>query len=737
MSKVWAVFKRDINHVRGNAVALLVIMGLIIMPGYYAWFNIGGGWDPYGHSDQIKVAVANCDEGVKGDIVPYKINVGERVASSLAGSDKIGYVITSKEDAIEGTNSGKYYAALVIPEDFSTKLTSVFTPSPEHPEVDYYVNEKRNAIAPLVTEKATGSVQTMIDEGFNEAVAESCVDLFNEVSSLTNNEGVISAGESLNRALDNSIATLESSSGDIAAYKGIVASMRSVMGTSSVVVGDKSSTLNVSGSLSDAANSVRSLDGVVADAKGAANASISAGRSSMGELSSAIDDAFAQLSDKTGQLDDAFAKARDVAQTRRDRLANFRDTLNSLNGEIISRENSFADLQVAFKVKTDISDLTTRVDNAVDRLDLLLATIDQTSADLATTRANADKSKAELDKLAADAEAAIDSVSSNYDNNLGESLNDFANKIDDTASKAADISSSLKTGSTELSAAITQADTNLASLEDTLDNASKKIDESVNKLKGLRDKLAGAVSSGDVELIRTIMGGDSDALVSFLASPVELDREALFSVENSGSAMTPFYTTMSLWVGGTLMGLVLYTGISKDAEEETGAKRPHAYLGRLAFYLCVGFCQASLILLGDLYFLGVQCENPLLFLLTGWLASAVFLNIIYSLASSFGDAGKAIALFIMVWQVAGSGGTFPVQMLPPLFQKVYPYLPFVHSENAFRAAMFGVYNNDWAREMGLLALFILPALLLGLVLSKPFIKGNEWLEEKMEESKLM
>jgi putative membrane protein len=185
------------------------------------------------------------------------------------------------------------------------------------------------------------------------------------------------------------------------------------------------------------------------------------------------------------------------------------------------------------------------------------------------------------------------------------------------------------------------------------------------------------------------------------------------------------------------MGLIFYVGISKEAEEETGAAPRHAYLGRLAFFLLVGACQATILLLGDLFFLGVQCENPLLFLLTGWLASTVFINIIYSLATSFGDVGKAIAVFIMVLQVAGSGGTFPVQMLPPVFQAAYPFLPFVHSENAFRAAMFGVYNNDWAMEMGTLALFLIPALVLGLVLRKPFVPVNEWIEEKMEETKLM
>ena len=141
--------------------------------------------------------------------------------------------------------------------------------------------------------------------------------------------------------------------------------------------------------------------------------------------------------------------------------------------------------------------------------------------------------------------------------------------------------------------------------------------------------------------------------------------------------------------------------------------------------------------LGDLFFLGVQCVNPWLFMLTGWLASFVFINIIYSLATSFGDVGKAIGVLFMVIQVAGSGGTFPVQMLPAIFQKLYSFLPFVYSENAFRAAMFGTYGNDWLLSMGTLALYLVPALLLGLVLRKPLVGVNEWMEEKLEETKLM
>ena len=179
------------------------------------------------------------------------------------------------------------------------------------------------------------------------------------------------------------------------------------------------------------------------------------------------------------------------------------------------------------------------------------------------------------------------------------------------------------------------------------------------------------------------------------------------------------------------------TGASEKAIEETGCSHAQAYLGRLALFAGVGLLQSALICAGDLYFLGVQCANPVLFFLVGWLASFVFVNIIYALTASFGDVGKAIAVVLMVIQVAGSGGTFPKEMLPATFQALYPFLPFVHSENAMRAAMFGLYGNDYWICMGKLACFLIPALLLGLVLRRPIIRLNEWVEEKLESTKLM
>lgn len=737
MSKILAILRHDINHVRSNAIALLVIMGLAILPSFYGWFNIAGGWDPYGNSGQVKVALANSDEGTQGSILPFRINVGERVVTSLTGSTKIGYVVTSEEEAVDGVRSGKYYAAVVIPKNFSSNLLSVLTKTPTHPQLDYYVNEKRNPIASIVTGKASGSVQNMVDEGFTEAVTTVATELFDEVTSVTDNDGVAAIGNNLGVSLDGALNALDRSAADIDAYKNVIASIRSVMDSSSSIMGDNTASLNVAGSLSDAANGVRSLDSVAAHAKDAASSSIDAGKNSVEDVRAALDDAFAVAGDKTDQLVDALGKANDIAKTRRDELVDFRNKIAELNGEISSRQASFGDLTVVLKVEADLSDVLTRADNAIAYLDEFIATADKTIADVQTTKTDAEANRAELQNLAAEAQNAIDAVRSSYDDNLSGSLDNIASVIDASAAKATEISDAVKSGSDKLSSTVKGASTDLGKLEDSLTAASTKLSEVSNKLKGIRDKLRQALSSGNTNLVRTIMGGDSSSLVSFLSAPVELDREALFPVENNGSAMTPFYTTMALWVGGTLMGLIIYVGISKKLEEQIGASPRHAYFGRLATFLLIGGIQATILLLGDMFLLKAQCQNPLLFMLTGWLASTVFINIIYSLATSFGDVGKAIAVFIMVLQVAGSGGTFPVQMLPAPFQMAYPFLPFVHSENAFRAAMFGVNGNDWAMEMGILALFLIPALLLGLLLRKPFVPVNEWIEEKMEETKLM
>lgn len=190
MSKVWQFIRRDARHLRSSVIAVVVLVGIVAVPSFYAWFNIAGSWDPYGSTNNIRVAVANEDAGYTGTLVPVSINLGERVASQLQGSDSIGYVATSGKEAVEGVRAGRYYAAVVIPQSFSSDLMSTFSASPHRAEVRFYQNEKENAIASIVTDKAASSIQAQVSAGFAEAVSQVGASVLSELGRSLNDDEV-------------------------------------------------------------------------------------------------------------------------------------------------------------------------------------------------------------------------------------------------------------------------------------------------------------------------------------------------------------------------------------------------------------------------------------------------------------------------------------------------------------------------------------------------------------------
>lgn len=223
--------------------------------------------------------------------------------------------------------------------------------------------------------------------------------------------------------------------------------------------------------------------------------------------------------------------------------------------------------------------------------------------------------------------------------------------------------------------------------------------------------------------------------------------------------MAPFYTILSIWVGAIILCAMLKVTISDREKAHVlglgdtlpriagpsgpgnasrwGLRLDHEYFGRYTIFALLALLQGTLVCLGDMYFLGVQANHALQFLAVGWLAALVFSNIVYTLTVSFGDIGKAVAVVLLVMQVAGSGGTFPIETLPKFFQMLYPFLPFPHAIDAMHAAMAGSYGNEYLLDMVYLALFLIPSLLLGLVLRKPVIRLNNWVSRNLESTKVM
>ena len=160
MIKIFRVFLSDMRRMRSNVVAIVIVMGLSIIPALYAWFNIMSNWNPYGESatSQMKIGVCSEDTGVT--IGSLELNIGDKMIDGLKENTTIGWVFDdSKEKTLEGVRSGEYYAALIVPKDFTEKMISFLGGDPVNPAIDYYENSKKNAIATKITSKAKTAVQ--------------------------------------------------------------------------------------------------------------------------------------------------------------------------------------------------------------------------------------------------------------------------------------------------------------------------------------------------------------------------------------------------------------------------------------------------------------------------------------------------------------------------------------------------------------------------------------------------
>ena len=280
-------------------------------------------------------------------------------------------------------------------------------------------------------------------------------------------------------------------------------------------------------------------------------------------------------------------------------------------------------------------------------------------------------------------------------------------------------------------------DSDLSQIKKTLSDSGKLLSKAAKKIRKTTGKLKNAKDGDNSDLKSLIMGNKED-LTSFLATPVQLKTTKLYPIDNYGSSMAPFYSTLSIWIGGIVLVAMLKVNISEKMKKSLrNLQNYQAYFGRYIIFLIVGLMQSTLIALGDLYYLGIQCEHPFLFVFACWFSSIVYVNIIYTLTVSFGDIGKAISVILLVVQVAGAGGTFPIEVAPGFFRAVYPLLPFTHSMAALREAVGGMYEMVYWIELGKLGIFLVISLFVGLVLRRPIIKMNDAFTEKLEETKIM
>lgn len=736
MRNIIAIFKRDLSRIRGSVVALIVAVGLVIVPTLYAWFNIAGSWDPYGNTGNLKVAVANSDNGYMSDLIPVRVNIGDTVVSALRENDQLDWRFVSESDAVEGVRSGEYYAAVVIPENFSSRMMTVFSSDAEHAEIVYYENQKANAIAPRVTDKAASTVRQQIDETFAKTISDVGLATTSSLLEFMDGDQIAAYAGNLSGTLAGAITTLRDASGSVDEFAGLLQSSTGLLdSTSDLLASAGTANKDAEALVGDAKTGLSGMHDALDAAVAAINQSLKDSAGDYDAAAKAIDEAFgaadAHVSLTVAQLRDASADVAKRASDMRDVQDNILAVERDVEGSNLPEK-----LKAELVQKIDI--VANTVGNVANQQELLAKHLSDAAASLETGAADARaKAQAVKDGIA-EAKGSIGGVKDSYNATLKQQISDLSDAVADVARRGSDMADDLGATVTDLSHAASALSDDLAGAHAVLADASADLVSAADDLQRLKEGLDTAVTSGDLDRVRELIGSDPAALADALAAPVALDRQAVYHIKNYGSAMAPFYTTLSIWVAGIVLAAMLKANVDEADVKALGNPRLHElYLGRYAFFALLAFAQATLVCAGDLLFFGIQCEHPFQFMLVGWLAGFVFSNMIYTLTVSFGDIGKAIAVVLLVMQVAGSGGTFPIEMTADFFQAVYPFLPFTHAINAMHAAMAGAYGMEFWIELGTLSLYLIPSLALGLVFRRPVIRANRWIIEKLEETKLM
>ncbi len=721
---IWKIFSGDMKKIRNNTMAWIVILGLTIVPSLYAWFNIAASWDPYANTGNLKVAVASVDEGYSGELTAINLNIGDKVISSLRENDALDWVFTTEKEAIQGVKDGSYYAALVIPESFSRDMMSFFTPDVHRSDILYYLNEKENAIAPKITNKGAGAVKNQIDEIFAKSITEVALEV---TGSLSN---ILEKGDA-DRYMNNFLDHFDSAAQEVSESAETIESFALL-----------------TESLAEVANTAAELTGMMTDNAGK-------NQSLLAEATDRVNDSARQLQDVSAEI----GKTLDTVTAYYDGMAKKLDEMiDWLNeGEMITQltelQKSLEKMAEALttlrdgliKIDAMIPESYTQVKETLQKLTDAAAQLIETQKSLSAAISDAiDKIQSatvkinEAQALCRQLRAEVDEVRTKYREDVEPAILELCSAMTETNGVLSKVFDSLDLLAPDLEEGVGAAALNLTDTAEALHDAAKTMKSEGKDLQRTAKDLRTAVQSGESETVRKLLGSDTQTISAFLSAPVDLDTKAMYPVENYGSAMAPFYSVLSIWVGAIVLVAMLKVNLDEKRKRELeDLKNYQMYLGRMIFFLIMGLLQSGLVCLGDLFFLEIQCEHPLYFLFAGWITGIVFTIIMYTLTISFGDVGKAVAVVLLVIQVAGSGGTFPIEMTPQFFQSVYKLLPFTHAMTAMRECIAGFYENTYWISLGYLGVYVIIFLFIGLVLRKPIIRLNELFTEKLESTKLM
>ncbi len=735
MGTVMRIFMRDLKRVLRNPAAVLVAIGVCIIPSLYAWINIRANWNPYENTSTVPVAVVIEDTGADIPGMGH-VNAGDMVRQRLEENDQLDWIFDDNEqETIDSVRSGSAYAAFIIPSDFTSTLSGVLNGNAQPAPIDYYVNEKENAIAPKVTDTGATTLESQISSEFVRTVGEVASEKLKGAS-----------GEALDTArsgIDSTANTLREAASQASGLADGIADMDAAVATSRSAIADARDAL--SSASAQAGTLAGNLDAALARAKNTRGDV----RTLAGDLSRALTDASGTLAGLSsnaaydigaitgdigwaqGTVDNAIASARSLDAT----VQTFKTSLESARASILelpagdSKQEAARD-ELVGALDAAISALDALTDGQKGQLDQLQSISDAIKVDAETVRG---LSTSVNDAIQSGAHGLTDlqsGLAADATGGISSALDDFA----DAGGHLTGTLDAIGPATDQADALLAELDGLLAQTVTLADDTAGTLRSAAEQLDGMADDIGALSSAQAFTELDKIVQIDPAQMGSYLSAPITMESHPIFPVKNYGSGVAPFYTNLALWVGG----FVLVTIFKLEVDPEgVGTFQPwQGFLGRWLLLAMLGQVQAIICCTGDIV-IGVQCVSPVAYVAAGMVASLVYVLIVYALAISFKHIGKALGVLLVVLQIPGAAGTYLIEMMPDFFQALHPWLPFTYGIDAMREAVAGFYDGAYAMNLCVLLLFCLPALAIGIGARRRLVSINALFDRRLAETDLM
>jgi putative membrane protein len=762
MSNVFAIFRRDLMRLLRVPAAWVILFGLIFLPPLYAWFNIIGFWNPYGNTHGIHVAVANEDQGADNEVMG-RIELGDQIVSQLKTDNTLGWRFVSQPEAMRQVYSGDSYAAIIIPKDFSRQISGITTgaatkPSTttgsksqpatnsksttgtsSRPTLEYYVNEKKNGIATKITDTGANTVDRQVNDAFVSAVSKA-------ITSATNNAaGAINA--QTDSTTNQTLHDLRTAKQDITDIRAVIAHLRATLAATPQQTQSARAALQSADSAGkQAGSSLQNASKLIGETQNTVGGLLASSSTSLDQGSSLLAQASGQTNLTVSSLAAQLTQANGKVATALDTAT----ALNTSNAQLIADLKQLqqdSGVQGTDGIIAKLQEQNTALSNSINGLSQLNTDTGNTVTDTAnSSKALNSATQATLNDFSKARGSLVSGTLPNLNNSLT-SLAGSANDLGAGLSTQGALIAQANVVLNQLDQAISTADSSLADTDAGLGGLSARLDTLIVDLGTLDSSnlladvlgdagLGGANGTNGANALGPNGQLDAGAIASFMLSPTLLNTQIVYPVNSYGSGMAPLFTSLSLWVGAFM--LVLLIKLEVD-DEGLGARKPtlnQRYWGRWMLLALVAAMQGLVTAIGNLI-IGVQSVNDFAFVVTSLITSLVYVSIAYALSVSFMHIGKVLWIVLVMVQIPGSSGMYPIELLPGFFRAMSPFLPFTHAVNAQRETIGGFYDGHWAVDIFRLLLFAVAAFLLGLVARPHLITLNRLAAKEIAQSDMI